>query len=73
MTVRMMPGGTMSMKKRLRSVLLCLVLCGALSMGVQMRPEEIEELMSAMNKPKIAHTLPDESDDGDKLIKQFKN
>ncbi len=60
------------MKQRLRSVFLCLILCGALSMGVQMRPDEIEELMSALNRPKVARTLPDESDDGDKLLQQFK-
>ena len=60
------------MKQRLRSVFLCLILCGALSMGAQMRPDEIEELMSALNQPKVARTLPDESDDGDKLLQQFK-
>ncbi len=60
------------MKQRLRSVFLCLVLCAALGMGAPMRPEEIEELMRAMNQPKIVHTLPDETDDGDKLMKRFK-
>ena len=62
----------MSIKKRLGGVFLCLVLCGALGMGAQMRPDEIEELMRALNQPKVARTLPDESDDGDKLMKQFK-
>jgi hypothetical protein len=32
-----------------------------------MRPEEIEELMRNMNKPKLAHVIPDESDHGDGL------
>jgi hypothetical protein len=60
------------MKQRLRGVFLCLVLCAALSMGAPMRPEEVEELMRALNQPKVAHTLPDETDDGDKLMQQFK-
>ena len=59
----------MSIKQRLRSVFLCLILCGALSMGAPMRPDEIEELMSALNQPKIARALPDESDEGDKPVK----
>lgn len=62
----------MSIKQRLRSVFMCLVLCAALSMGAPMRPDEIAELMSALNRPKIAHTLREESDDGDKLLKHFK-
>ena len=62
----------MSIKQRFRGLFICLVLCAALSMGAPMRPDEIEELMSALNQPKIAHTLREESDDGDKLIKQFK-
>jgi hypothetical protein len=62
----------MSIKQRLRSVFMCLVLCAALSMGTPMRPDEIAELMSALNQPKIARTLPDESDDGDKLMKRLK-
>jgi hypothetical protein len=62
----------MSIKKRLRSIFLGLVLCAALSMGTPMRPDEIAELMSTLNQPKVAHTLRDETDDGDKLMKQFK-
>jgi hypothetical protein len=60
------------MKHRLRCVLLCLVLGMGSLMGAKMRPQEIEELLSAMNQPKIVHTLPDETDDGDKLRKRFK-
>ena len=55
----------MSMRHRLRTILLCLVLeMGALT-GVPMRPEEIEELMHTMNQPKVAHTIPDEHEKGD--------
>jgi hypothetical protein len=72
MTARMKPGGFMSIKQRSRRVLLCLVFAAALSMGTPMRPDEIAELMSALSQPKVAHNLPDETDDGDKLMKQFK-
>jgi hypothetical protein len=55
----------MSLRHRLRTILLCLVLeMGALT-GVPMRPEEIEELMHTMNQPKVVHTIPDESEKGD--------
>ncbi len=36
--------------------------------GAPLRPDEIEELMRAVNQPKVAHTLPDETDRGDDLI-----
>jgi len=55
----------MSIKKRLRSALLCLVLGMGSLIGAPMRPEEIEDLMHAMNQPKVARVLPDESDHGD--------
>ena len=50
--------------KRLRNVLLCLVLAFG-SVIMPMRPDEIEELLKDMSKPKIAHSLPDESLSGD--------
>jgi len=36
-------------------------------MGVAMRPEEIAELMSNMNQPKIAVTIPEDNDRDDPL------
>lgn len=51
--------------RKLRSVMFCLVLGFGSIMGVPMRPEEIEALMADMNKPKIAHVLPDENFNGD--------
>ena len=33
--------------------------------GSPMRPEEIQDLLRAMNRPKLAHVIPDESDPGD--------
>ena len=56
----------MSLKRRLRTIFCCLVLeWGALT-GVPMRPEEIRELMQSLNKPKLAQTNPDRTDDGGK-------
>jgi hypothetical protein len=55
----------MSLKSRLRTAFLCLVLeVGALS-GVQMPPEKIRALLDAMNQPQVAHALPAEDDDAD--------
>ena len=49
----------MPLKHRLRALLLCLpLLLGALG-GMPMRPEEIEELMHAMNQQKIVVTVED--------------
>ena len=43
----------MSVGRILRAVLLGVVLSGGSILGVPMRPEEIEELMSCMNKPNV--------------------
>ncbi len=32
--------------------------------GTAMRPEQIQELMQTMNRPKLAHVIPDESENG---------
>jgi hypothetical protein len=54
-----------SLKKKLRTLLCCVVLeVGALA-GVPMRPDEIRELMDTLAKPKLARTNPDRTDDGD--------
>lgn len=58
----------MSVKRRLRTSLLCLpLLLGAVS-GMAMRPEEIEELMHSMNQQKIVVTIQDESENGDDVL-----
>jgi hypothetical protein len=54
-----------SMKHKLRTLLLCLPLLVGSLIGAPMRPEEIEELMQSMNQQKIAYTIPDESENGD--------
>jgi hypothetical protein len=54
-----------SIKEKLRRILMTGAIGLALPTGAPMRPEEIEELMHRMNQPKLAHTVPDESDQGD--------
>lgn len=55
----------MSLKARLRTILLCAALeLGVLS-GVPMRPEEIRSLMNQINRPKLAHVLPTDDQTGD--------
>jgi hypothetical protein len=51
--------------KSLRTVLVCACLEVGLLAGVPMRPEQIEDFMRQMNRPKLAHALPDEKDHGD--------
>ena len=47
----------MSFKRRLRTLLFCVpLLFGALG-GMPVRPEEIEELMDAMNQQKVVVTV----------------
>jgi hypothetical protein len=54
-----------SLKSRLRTVLVCSVLEFGALLGIQMPPEKIRTLMDALNQPQLAHVLPTEDDDGD--------
>lgn len=56
----------MSVKRKIRELLFIASLAVALLGGAPMRPDEIEELLSQMNQPKVAHTLAEKNDDGDK-------
>ena len=55
----------MSLKKRLRALLVCTLLQVGVFHGAPMRPEQIEELMQQLNQAKLAHLLPSENDEGD--------
>jgi hypothetical protein len=55
----------MNVRRILRAVLLGVVLSGGSILGVPMRPEEIEELMSCMNKPNIEVTVDDQKAEDD--------
>jgi len=54
-----------SIRKRLRTIFLCVALEFGVLAGVSMRPEEIRALMDQINQPKLAHVLPSEEDEGD--------
>jgi hypothetical protein len=54
-----------SWKKKLRTVLACMMLEAGVLIGVPMRPDQIEELMHQMNQPKLAHVLKEEGESGD--------
>ena len=53
------------MTRRLRTIACCAILEIGTLTGVPMRPEQIQDLMRAMNVPKVAQTNPDESNAGD--------
>ena len=59
----------MRLKGRFCKLVFCTLLGLASIFGAPLRPEEVEELMRRMNQPKIAHTLPDDTENGDDLIK----
>jgi hypothetical protein len=54
-----------SLKKRLRVVVVCAILQLGVMVGTPMRPDEVEELMHQMNQPKMAHVLATEDEDAD--------
>ena len=46
--------------------------CVVLSIGFAMvDPDEIEKLMAEAQRPRIAHVIPLDNDDGDDLLRQF--
>jgi hypothetical protein len=63
----------MSFQRQLSKAVFCLGLGLAALGGAPMCPEEIEELMHSMNRPKIAHVLPDDRETGDDLIRKLLN
>ena len=54
----------MSLRKRLRTLFVCLVLEFGVLSGVPMQARELEELMRQLQQPKFAHALPSEEEDG---------
>lgn len=55
----------MSLRERLRVLLVCVTLELGVIIGAPMRPDEIRELMHQMNQPTLAHVLPSEEESGD--------
>lgn len=59
------------MKRKLRALFLCLPLLVGSLLGAPMRPEQIEELMRAMNQQKISRTVADDNQNDDDTIKNL--
>jgi len=55
------------MKARFLKAIVCVFLALGSVMGVPMDPEKIAELLSQMNQPKIAVTIPRDDDKDDPL------
>ena len=64
------PEDLVSMKHRLRTLLMCLPLLIGSVVGVPMRPEQIEELLQNTRQQKVADIIPDESENGDGTIRR---
>ena len=62
----------MSIKHKLRMLLLYLPLLAGSLCGVPMRPEDMDQLMEAMNQERIEYVIPDDSENGDETIKEIK-
>ena len=56
------------MKRKFRTLLLCLPLLLGSCLGVPMKPEEIEELMQLHQRPQITYSNPDEGESGDDTL-----
>jgi hypothetical protein len=58
--------GQVSVKNKLRKILLFAVLSAGSLMGVPMEPNQIEELLGLMNQPTLEVVLPEENDEDSK-------
>ena len=61
----------MSCKRKLRAGMFCFGLAWASVLGASMRPEEIEELLAAMNQTKLEYTIPQEKDERNDLMRKL--
>jgi hypothetical protein len=61
----------MSIKSRLRVLLLCLPLLMGAGFGMPMRPEEIEELMHSANQQTITYTIPGDKETPDETVRKL--
>lgn len=61
----------MSIKRRLRMLVLCLPLLMGAGFGMPMRPEEIEELMHSANQQAITDKIPGDRETTDETIRKL--
>jgi hypothetical protein len=53
------------MSRRICNLMICIILAANSMHGVFMRHDQVQELMEAMNTPKVAHVLREEHNNGD--------
>jgi hypothetical protein len=61
-----------SLKLKLRMLLLYLPLLAGSMSGVPMRPEDMDQILGTMNQERIEYVIPDDSENGDDTIKKIK-
>lgn len=61
----------MSIKRRMRMLLLCLPLLLGAGIGMPMRPEEIAELMHSANQQTITYTIPGDEETPAETIRKL--
>jgi hypothetical protein len=61
----------MSLRSKLAKAVFCGMLACASIGGLPLRAEEVEELLQAVNQPKIAHSIPEDAENGDDLLKKL--
>jgi hypothetical protein len=61
----------MSWKRKVRAGVFCFGLAWASVLGTSMRPDEIEELLAAMNQTKLEYTIPQEEDERNDLMRKL--
>jgi hypothetical protein len=61
----------MSWNRKLRACVFCVGLAWASALGAAMRPEEIEELLAAMNQIEIEFIVPRKEDKRDDRMRKF--
>lgn len=62
----------MSIKRRLRMLVLCLPLLMGAGFGMPMRPEEIEERMHSANQQAITYTIPGHRETPGEMIRKLR-
>lgn len=61
-----------SIKRRLRMLVLCLPLLMGAGFAMPMRPEEIEELMHSANQQTITYTIPGDRETPGEMIRKLR-
>ncbi|MGO9096418.1 MAG: hypothetical protein ACLQGV_14505 [Bryobacteraceae bacterium] len=61
----------MSLRSKLAKAVFCgMLACASLS-GLPLRAEQVEELLRAMNQPKITQSIPEDAESGDDLLRKL--